>query len=169
MALTAYIDRNLKVTQTNNVTVQQGQDIRPRTVDLHLSPRKVENGTGDGQATLLFHDTIAFESGTGQDLDLDNLTDPQLGTISFALVKFIRVVPHGADGEEAVLGGAATNPWEGANTPFRATDSTLAVRSGAEGLVLQDWEQGYTVGASSKILTVVTNFTGNVSITILGD
>lgn len=129
------------------------------------------NGTGAGQADLVFSDTRTIAASSNEDLDLNGvLTDALCTTISLLRVKALLIAASAANVNNVVVGAAAANPWVGI---FTAT-GTVTLRPGALFLYAAgqaDATAAAVVAATGDLLRVTNSGAGtgvNYDIIVIG-
>lgn len=109
------------------------------------------DGTGAGQADLIFHDTRELAASATEDLDLSGvLSDALGGAASFARVKGLIIAAAKTNTNNVVVGAAATNAWA---TLLNAT-GTITLRPGASIAI--------GTGAADAVAYAVTAGTGDL-------
>lgn len=120
----------------------------------------IANGTGDGQATQMFHERRTLTTGATYEYDLAGALVDELGqTLTFAAIKAIIIYSTSASNKILTI-GAGTHPlagWVG-----DAASDTVKVNAGGL-LVLIAPNTGYTVTAGSADDLLVTNAAGGSS------
>lgn len=112
----------------------------------------LHNGTGAGQADLMFTDTRSLAASATEDLDLaGSLTDAVGTTLTFARIKAIYIEASASNTNNVVVGGAATNQFIGWVSD--ATDK-IVLRPGGRIML--------TTGAADSVGYLVTAGTGDL-------
>lgn len=125
------------------------QDIAKRA-SLNLS-----TGVGANQADLVFTDTRTLAASATENLDLAGvLTDAFGQSLAFAEIVAILVVASGANANDVVIGGAASN---GFVSPFGDATDTVKVKPGGTFLLTAPGAAAFAVTAGTGDLLKVTN------------
>jgi len=143
-ALTSRVDLTLAHTHT----LTRDSDLSVITDPLSVSySDTLATGTGTDQADLVYHDQVVATVAGSTTLDLSALSSDAFGDdIAFVTIKEIYI--RSVSGSALVLGAAASNPLEGANTPFTAAGSTSTVPAAGVWFVYSP-TAGYTVTDNS--------------------
>lgn len=124
----------------------------------------IANGTGNGQADLVFTDTRTLAASASETLDLAGVLADAFGaTLTF--VKIVAILVKAAPGNtnDVIVGGqGATNPFVG---PFGANSHTIAVRPGGVFLIADPVGSGIgTVVAGTGDLLKIANGSSGTSV-----
>jgi hypothetical protein len=126
------------------------------------APIALANGTGSGQANLLFADQRTIAASSSENLDLAGvLTDPFGNTLTFAAIKVIRICASSANTNNVLVGGAASNTFLG-----MFDDATDIIRVKPGGCFL--WiapQTGATVTASTGDILKIANSSSGTGVT----
>jgi hypothetical protein len=121
----------------------------------------IANGTGDGQATQIFHERRTLTTGASQEYDLAGSLVDELGqTLTFAAIKAI-IIYSTTSTNKVLTVGAGTHPlaeWVG----DAASDTVKINAGGLFGLIAPN--TGYTVTAGTADDFKVTNAAGGSTI-----
>lgn len=140
-------------------------------LDIGIGQHKVDlikniaftSGTGANQIDLLWTDQRTLSASTGEDLDLaGSLTDAFGTTLTFASIKVIYVFSAAANGDNLLVGGAATNA---VSTIFSDTSDELVLAPGGTVLITNPSATGYAVTASTADLLRIENSDSGASAT----
>lgn len=158
MALSSILSVSVSADQTS------AGDLATGSVPLAVRKALVlADGTGDGQADLVFHDRRTLAASATEDLDLAGaLTDAFGNTLTFARVKGLYVAAADANPENVEVGGAGTN---GFATPFGDPTDVVIVRPGGFFAVGASDATAYAVTAGTGDLLTVTNGGSGGSVT----
>jgi hypothetical protein len=158
MTVTATITARINATVASPIISAQGSG---PTIDL-IGTTLITPGTGANQADLMFADTRTLAASASENLDLNGaLTDVLGKTLNLLKVKAIMVRASGANANDIVIGGAATNGFVG---PFGAAAHTIAVRPGGE-FVIAHSGAGWPVVAGTGDLLKIANGGAGTSVT----
>lgn len=126
------------------------------------APITLANGTGSGQAQILFSDTRTLAASATENIDLaGSLVDAFGTTLTFAAVKVVKVCANAANTNNVVVGGAGANTLLGV---FGAATHTIAVRPG--GCFLWAAPQtGATVTAGTGDILLIANSGAGTGVT----
>lgn len=116
---------NVRLTAANNKTPQVGseQQAISELFTLSLVP-----GTGAGKSDLMYGKALNIAASGSTTIDLSgSLTDFSGATILFADIQVVYLVADETNANNIVLGGAASNQWQG---PFDAVTDTVSVKPG---------------------------------------
>jgi len=123
------------------------------------------NGTGAGNADVVFHATRTIAASGTDDLDLAGVLTSAFGdVVSFARVKAMIFSAAAANTNNVVVGGAATNQF---NTWVGTATDKVVLRPGATLALLAGSADstGYAVTASTGDLLRATNSGAGTSVT----
>lgn len=127
-----------------------------------LADVELSNGTGSGQADVVFSDTVTIAASGTLELDLrGSMVNPIGGAAVFAKVKAIVVKARAGNTNNVVVGGAVSNPFVG---PFGAVEDTIAVPPGGA-LVLLAPAAGWAVGAGASDILKFANSSSGTGVT----
>lgn len=129
---------------------------------------QLTDGAGDGEANALWHDLRSVAATAHDDLSLAALPQTIFGnsvTINLAAVKALLIVnTETDDGEDLLVGGAATHPW---GAPFGATGHQVRVPADSC-LLLVNKSSGWSVAAGSADTLRIANVgTGTIAYKIV--
>lgn len=123
---------------------------------------RLDNGTGAGQADLMFADTRTLAASATENLDLaGSLVDPVGSTLTFVTIKVIKVCAATGNTNNVLIGGAASNTMLGI-----FDDATDIVRVKPGGCFI--WiapKVGATVTASTGDILKAANSSSGTSVT----
>lgn len=125
---------------------------------------QLTNGTGAGQADLVFSDTRTISASSNDDLDLaGGLTDAVGTSLTFARVKGFIITAAAANTNNIYVGGDATNTFltwvvSEPDQVLLRPGATLALFAGSADAT------GYAVTASTGDLLRITNAAGGSSV-----
>lgn len=120
-------------------------------------------GTGASQADRMFSDTRTIAPSGNDDLDLNGvLLDPIGTTLSLLRIKVLAVFAYGANTNNLVMGGSATNP---VTTILGGTTPTLTIRPGGMLLLTATDATAYAVTAATADILRFTNAAAGTSVT----
>lgn len=121
------------------------------------------NGTGSGQADLIWDDRRTIAASGTDDLDLaGTLTDIYGATVTFARIKAIVVAAAAGNANNVVIGAAATNQFVG---PFGSATHTCHVRPGGVAAFVATDATGWPVTAGTGDLLRIANSGAGTSVT----
>jgi hypothetical protein len=159
MALTATLDASIRATLTGSNDLAS---VTAETTSATRNSIRLENGTGNNQASKMFSDTRTLAASATEDLDLaGSLVDPIGATLTFTAIKAIYIKAADANTNDVIVGGAASNGFQG---PFGNVNDTIAVRPGGI-LELVAPKTGWTVTAGTGDLLKIANGGGSTSVT----
>jgi len=115
----------------------------------------VANGTGNGQANLVWSDTRTLASGANETIDLRALTDAHGAAVAFAEVGSIVIEALAANSTNLTFGDGASEPWV---APWGGVDAALVLTPGAR--VGFHSPAGYAVANDSADKLYVVNGSG---------
>lgn len=117
------------------------------------------DGTGDGQASVMFSDIRQLTSGASDSLDLNGtaLAGALGGYASFTRVKLLFVEAAAANTTDLTVGAAASNAWVG---PFGSTTGTLTVKPGGHIKLVAPDATAYPVVATTGDILKIANGAG---------
>lgn len=145
-------------TVTRSIDLQSGES--PLNFQYGLS---FANGTGSGQADLLWTDRRTINASSNDDLDLaGTFTDVFGQAVVFARVKVIAVLASSGNTNNVVLGNAAATQFLG---PFGAAAHTAAVQPGGLAWFVAPGATAWAVAAGSADLLRVANSGAGTSVT----
>lgn len=159
MALTTSIRASITARQAN--TIDLGSSTASRVIDAAIA---LANGTGAGQADLLFADTRTLSASGTEDLDLAGALADAFGTAQvFARVKAIAV--RAAAGNTNLV--QVTRPASNGFPLFMAAGDGIGLRPGELLLVAcGDTDAvGHAVTAATGDLLTITNSAGTTGVT----
>lgn len=158
MPLVASIQAAIEALHTNALDLGTAQFDLKKTARVEL-----QNGTGNGQADVLFTDTRTLAASANEDLDLAGVLVNAFGAIAtFARVKAILIQAASGNTNNIVVGAAASNAWAGF---FGAGTHTLTVRPGGFFCISATDATGYAVTAGTGDLLRVANSGGGTPVT----
>lgn len=148
MALTVSLRAAVSGSQTNPLDLGSGSFPVSLSGDLSFA-----NGTGNGQADLLFSDTRTLGASASEDLDLAGVLTSAFGaTITMAKVKAIFIKAAAANTNDVVISRPATN-----GVPlFSAASDALAIKPGGC-FMWASPNAGVTVTAGTGDLITIAN------------
>lgn len=142
--LNGNISVQMNFAYSGSTDLQQLQAPLQRSVAIALA-----NGTGSGQANMLWSDERSLTSGANESLDLaGSLTDAFGTTITFATVKAIIVEVPSTNTVNLTLGAAASAQFVG---PLGSATDTVSVRPGGVFVAVAP-QTGWTVTATTADL-----------------
>lgn len=163
MALTASIKIALAVLSTGSLDIERLTSQIDRTWKIDLT-----DGTGAGQANMLFSDTRTLASNTSESLDLAGGLTPAFGpAITFTKTKLILVAADPANTTNLTIG----NVTNGIVAPFGAATHSLLVPPGGFVLIATPDNTAFGVTAGTGDLLKIANASGaaaNYDVVILG-
>lgn len=113
------------------------------------------DGSGANQITRIFADTRTLAASANEDLDLaGGLTDAIGQTITLARVRGLLIRAAGANTNNVIVGGAASNGWI---TAFGGATHTITLRPGGILLLAAPDATGYAVTAGTGDLLRIAN------------
>jgi hypothetical protein len=105
--LTATVSTAVQATFTKSGALSTPKDLLNKSIQ-----KEFANGTGSGQANLIFRDQRTLLTGANETLDLAGaLTDPFGATLTFGHVKAL-IIENTSTARTLTVGGAAANAWE---------------------------------------------------------
>lgn len=121
------------------------------------------NGTGAGQADVLYANTATLAASATADLDLTTLTPAIGGTSNFVKVKALVIIAADGNTNNVVLGAAAANPW----TSIYTATGTEQVRPGGATIKLTSATDtaGFAVTPAGQRVLRVANGGAGTSVT----
>jgi hypothetical protein len=142
----------------------KAQDLGAVQAPLKFTPTfQFTQGTGAGQAQILWHDTRTLAASASEDLDLAGaLTDAFGATVTIDKVKALVITADPTNVNNVLVGGAASAqaaPWFGA-----ATDKLVVRPGGLIALVAPD-ATGYDITATSADLLKIANSSSGSAVT----
>lgn len=121
------------------------------------------NGTGAGQADVLWSDIRTIAASTTENLDLTGtLLDPFGAVVNFARVRMLLVRADPGNTNNVIVGGAASNAWA---TWVGAAAHTVTVNPGGIFLVGAPDATGYAVTAGTGDLLKIANSSSGTAVT----
>jgi hypothetical protein len=157
MALTSGISVAVNATQTE--TLDLGSASAPVSIRRAMS---LVDGTGAGQADLVFHDRRTLSASGTEDLDLAGSLEDAFGaTLTFARVKAIYVGAAAANTNLVQV----TRPASNGLALFLAASDGIAVRPGGFFAWGASDATGVAVTAGTGDLLTFTNSAGSTSVT----
>jgi len=120
------------------------------------------DGTGTDQADRIFADKRTLNASASEDIDLagGGLTDPHGAALTFAKVKAICVRTSKSNTNNVVVGGAASNAFQG---PFGNANDVVAIQPGGAFMITAP-KAGWTVTAGTGDLLKIANSGGGSSV-----
>lgn len=120
------------------------------------------NGTGSGQADLIFADQRTVEASANEDLDLAGvLLDPFGRVLTFVKIKSLLIFAATANTNNVVVKPAAATGWLG---PFGDVSDTITVKPGGTFWVSAPGA-GWAVGAAATDLLNIANSGAGTGVT----
>lgn len=120
------------------------------------------NGTGAGQADLLWSDTRTLAASASESLDLAGVLIDALGsTLTFARVKGLLVTAAAGNANDVVVGGAAANAFVG---PFADATDKVKVKPGGMVAFFSPTATSYPVTAATADQLQVANSGAGTSV-----
>lgn len=145
-------------TATRSIDLQSGDS--PLSFQHGLS---LPNGTGAGQADLLFTDRRTINASSNDDIDLSGtLTDVFGQAVVFARVKALMVVASSGNTNNVVIGNAAAAQFVG---PFGAATHTIAVQPGGLAFLVAPGATAWAVTATTADILRIANSGAGTSVT----
>lgn len=124
----------------------------------------LDDGTTSGKADVFWGDTRSLATTANDDLDLTALSTTRFGitgNTTFVTIKGVYIVNEATvSGEDLVVGGSNTNPWQG---PFGATNDTIRCSAGASLQLLRPLT-GWSVSDGSADILRINNAGSNTNI-----
>lgn len=150
MTLTTQIIVSVKAEQTEPADLEAVASRLDRAYVLELA-----NGTGAGQADLLFSDRRVLAATTAESLDLvGSLVNVFKSVLSYARIKALLIFSAATNPADLEVGGAAANAFL---SPFGAANDVVKVRPGGVLLLVAPDAAGYVVTAGTADLLKVNN------------
>lgn len=152
----------LKLAATQSEVPDLGSRSRTATVEMALT---LADGTGAGQADLMFADTRTLTASSSEDLDLAGvLTDAFGSALTFARIKALAIKAAAGNTNTVVFSRPAAN---GLATLFSAASDAVILRPGAMLILACSSADatGYAVTAGTGDLVTVTNGGAGTSVT----
>lgn len=159
MALTTKFRLNL--TARDDTSIDAGSKTQNHALNVD---NDYANGTGAGQANLVFSDTRTLAASGTEDLDLaGTLADAYGATITNVRVKSVAIKADAGNTNNVVVGAAASNAWA---TLLNST-GTITLRPGAAlGVAAGEADAtGWAVTAGTGDLLKVANSGGTTGVT----
>lgn len=120
------------------------------------------NGTGNGQADMIWSDTRTIAASSSENLDLAGVLVGAFGnTLTFAKIKAILVVADAGNTNDVVVGAAGSNTFVG---PFADATDAIKVKPGGVFLAVAP-NTGWTVTASTGDILKVANSGSGTGVT----
>ena len=156
MSLTAKITAAVRATKTGSADLPTVNAAYNEKAELSLT-----NGTGSGQADLIWSDTRTLAASATENLDLaGGLTDEFRTALTFVEVVAVYVKAASANTNDVLFGGAASN---GFSTPFGDASDVVKIKPG--GVLLLTNPVGYGVTASTGDILKMANSSSGSSVT----
>lgn len=123
----------------------------------------ISNGSGAGQADMIFQDQRTLGASASESLDIQTgaLTDIFGNAITLSKVKAIIVTALGTNTNNVLVGGAGSNAFSG---PFGSTTDYATIVPGGMLVLVAPTAGGYTVDGTHKLLKVA-NSAGTTGVT----
>lgn len=126
----------------------------------NLTPIDMPNGSSTGQVANAFTDHRTIAASGSENLDLAGvLLDAFGNTLTFAVVKAILIIADAGNTNSVVVGGAASNTFNG---PFNASTDTVTLGPGD--VFLCTSHVGWTVTPSTGDLLKIANSGAGTSV-----